>query len=243
MTIDTTQPGAAPPPPPMPQAPSAPSAASFRDPTTITRVLTIVLWVALALDVIAVASGLLEYNLLQAIQSGSITGSDMTAAADANDFRQRLIGIGQIGMYVITVIVFARWIYVLNANKTPLGAAALSFTPGWAVGWFFIPFANLWKPYQAMKELWLVSADPLRWQQQQRSQLLPWWWFLWLLANILGQLSFRLSFHATDISDIVAANVASDLADSSSVALEAVAIILVGQIARMQLARRPGGGV
>jgi len=240
MTIDdTTQGGAAPLPP---SVPTVPAAMGFRDPSKITRILTTILWASLALDCIAVLSGLLEYHLLQEMQSGAITGSDMNTAANADDSRQRLIGIGQVATYVVTVIVFGRWIYVLNANKIPLGASGLQFTPGWAVGWFFIPFANLWKPYQAMKELWLVSADPLHWQQQERGQLLPWWWFLWLLANILGQMSFRLSLHATDMSDFVAANVVSDLADSTSIALEIVAILLVGQITRMQLARRPAGG-
>lgn len=246
MTADgTTQQDAASPPPfPLPQTLPAPGATQFRDPTTITTVLKIVLWIVVALDAVATISGLFEFQLLQEIRSGAITGSDMSTAADANDLRQRVIGIGQIAMYIVTVIVFARWIFVLNANKSRLGATGLRFTPGWAVSWFFIPFANLWKPYQAMKELWLVSADPLRWPQQQRSELLPWWWFLWLLSNSLGQLAFRLGLSAKEISEIVTANVATDLADCSSVALDIVAIVLVDRITRMQLAqhRRAAGG-
>jgi hypothetical protein len=81
-TGDTTQQGAAP--PPVPQAQPAPVAKVFRDPSKITRILTTILWVSLALDAIAVVSGMLEYNLLQEIQSGAISSADMSSAAEGN---------------------------------------------------------------------------------------------------------------------------------------------------------------
>ena len=28
----------------------------------------------------------------------------------------------------------------------------MTISAGWAIGWFFVPFANLVMPYQAMKE-------------------------------------------------------------------------------------------
>jgi Domain of unknown function (DUF4328) len=238
MTSETTQPGVVPPPVPSP-SPAA-TAQAFRDPTTITTILVVILWVTLALDVVAVVSGLFEYQLLQQIQSGDLSGPDLQDAAAADDLRQRIIGLSQFTLYIVTVIIFARWVYVLNSNKKPLGAVNLQFSPGWAVGWFFIPILNLWKPYQAMKELWQVSANPLHWQSQERGGLLPWWWFLWILSNGLGQISFRLSVGATDVSSIVASNIVDIFADASSVALEIVAIIMVSRIAKMQLANRPG---
>lgn len=236
MTLETTQPDSLPP----PSGPRASPAGveAFRDPRTITKILVVVLWVALGLDVVAVVSGVFEYQLLQQIQSGAISGSDLTDAATADDTRQRIIGLGQIALYIVAIIAFSRWVYVLNCNKKPLGASGLAFTPGWAVGWFYVPIVNLWKPYQAMKELWLVSANPLHWQEQERSGLLPWWWFLWILSNVLGQISFRLGLNANDISAIVASNITDVFADCSSVAIEIVVIVMASTIARMQLAHR-----
>jgi len=239
MTLETTQSGTTPP-PPGPQSSPGADLEAFRDPGAITKILLVVLWVGLALDVVAVVSGVFEYQLLQQIQSGAVSGPDMTDAAAADDMRQRIIGLSQFTLYIVTVIVFSRWIYVLNCNKKPLGASDLRFTPGWAVGWFFIPVANLWKPYQAMKELWQVSANPLGWQHQERGALLPWWWFLWLLSNFLGQLSFRLGLNAKEVSEIVASSITDIMADCSSVALEIVAIIIVSRVAKMQLAHRAG---
>ena len=46
-----------------------------------------------------------------------------------------------------------------NYNARQLGAADMRFTPGWAVGWHFIPIAWFWKPYQAMTEIWRASVN------------------------------------------------------------------------------------
>ena len=45
-----------------------------------------------------------------------------------------------------------------NRNARAFGSS-MSISPGWAAGWFFVPIANLWMPYQAMKEIW-QGSDP-----------------------------------------------------------------------------------
>jgi hypothetical protein len=222
---------------PNPGKPQA-APAAFRNPKGITRALKIALWASLVIDATAIGSGLLELQLLRDFQTGAIAPSAIDAAAEASDLRQRIVGITQITVIVATIIVFARWIYVVNANKRSLGATGLEFTPGWAVGWFFVPIANLWKPYQAMKEVWQVSADPFMWRLQYRGAILPWWWFLWLADNILGQASFRFSLAAKTMTDVIAASMAATVANGVSVAATVVAMSLVGRIARMQLARK-----
>jgi hypothetical protein len=79
---------------------------------------------------------------------------------------------------VLTLIFILRWIYFANFNAHQLGAIGMRFTPGWSIGWFFIPIANFWKPYQVMKELWQVSKNSSTWRVQSVSPLVPWWWFL-----------------------------------------------------------------
>ena len=37
------------------------------------------------------------------------------------------------------------------------GAGGLRYTPGWAVGWLFVPFANLVVPYFVFTEIWRNS--------------------------------------------------------------------------------------
>ena len=73
------------------------------------------------------------------------------------------------------------WTYRANHNARCLGALGMVFTPGWSVAWRFIPIANLWKPYQVMKEIWFASASPSSWSSNGSAPgLLRWWWFLFL---------------------------------------------------------------
>jgi len=41
--------------------------------------------------------------------------------------------------------------------SAPVGTRESRFTPGWAVGYWFVPFVNLVRPYQIVADLWLRS--------------------------------------------------------------------------------------
>ena len=64
-----------------------------------------------------------------------------------------------------------------------------------------IPIANLWKPYQAMKEIWKTSSNPQAWNNQAVSWLLPWGWFFWIVSNFAGNASFRMSIKVDELND------------------------------------------
>ena len=74
------------------------------------------------------------------------------------------------------------WIYRAHSNLPALGARNLSFSPGAAVGWFFVPIANLWKPFQAMRQLHCASQQPEAWEEQSAPGSLIWWWLTYVLA-------------------------------------------------------------
>jgi len=131
----------------------------YKDLTTLTCWAKWLLRASLAVSVISVISGIMEYRLLQAIAAGQFdSDAEMTAAARANDLRQGIIGVAYIVLLLTTSVVVLVWIYGANRNAHAIGATGMRFTPGWAVGWYFIPIFNLWKPYQAMKEIWKASA-------------------------------------------------------------------------------------
>jgi hypothetical protein len=73
----------------------------------------------------------------------------------------------------------------------------MRFTPGWAVGWSFVPFMNVFRPYQAMQEIWKICSDPVSWQKQPGSLLIKWWWLFSLLFSLLGGILYRESLHGT----------------------------------------------
>src|SRR5215831_10288265 len=106
----------------------------YKDLTTLTCWAKWLLRASLAVSVISVISGIMEYRLLQAIAAGQFdSDAEMTAAARANDLRQGIIGVAYIVLLLATSVVVLVWIYGANRNAHALGATGMRFTPGWAV--------------------------------------------------------------------------------------------------------------
>ena len=135
-------------------------------------------------------------------------------------------------VYIVTAIVFCRWIIKAHRKVIELGAEGMTISPGWAVGYFFIPFINLVRPYRAMKELWKASINPKEWITQEVPRLLPWWWTLWITVGILGQASLRLSMDAHTIESLKTVTIADLIEAPIGIILNLVALRLVTLIAK-----------
>lgn len=99
-----------------------------------------------------------------------------------------------------------RWIYRANSNAHCLNAD-MDMSPGWNVGWFFVPIATWWKPYEGVRDVWRISANPQDPTSVERPSLLVKWWTFWVLTNIAGTASFRLQLRATEVSTAILADV------------------------------------
>jgi hypothetical protein len=206
----------------------------YRDPATLTQWLKLLLILSLLLDVVATVSGGFEYALLKDLESGSFAG-DFDAAADANDRRQQAIALAQVALFVVTGIVFLTWIFRANRNARALGAEGMRFTPGWSVGWFFVPIMSLWRPFQVMREIWQASAQPGNWRSVQPPPLLGWWWAMYLISQILAQIAYRLSGAIEDFDDALRTSAVGTGANLTSIALDVLAFLVVARIAAHQI--------
>ena len=88
--------------------------------------------------------------------------------------------------YVIGVALTLTWYYQSTRNLHAMGIK-VSNSPLWAMLWFFIPFAALWKPYGVTAELWTASSNPDEWRKSREPSLLRWWWGLFLVGAILSK--------------------------------------------------------
>ena len=69
------------------------------------------------------------------------------------------VGLLALLAYFTTVVLWAMWRVRANKNMRALRPDGhFTFTPGWTAGWFFVPIANLFKPYQAVKEMFVNSS-------------------------------------------------------------------------------------
>jgi hypothetical protein len=97
-----------------------------------------------------------------------------------------------LAVYLLTAIPFLKWIYRANLNCRGF-ASNMKFSSNMATFSYFIPFANLVYPCQAMQEIWKVSRNPANWQAERLSILVGFWWGFWILSSILGQVLAQFS--------------------------------------------------
>lgn len=209
---------------------------SFRDPTKLTTWLKYFLYASIIIDAIALFSGVLQYQLLSDFKLGVYSSEVLaTSAAESNDKRQQIIGVFQFGIAITTIILFAMWIYRASFNSRALGAQNMKFTPGWSVGYYFIPILWFWKPYQAMKEIWRASKAPKSWGSVARGTVLPWWWFFFLISAMLDNASFRTALRAKEIGELLTTTGITIAANVVSIPATIIALVLVRQIYEMQM--------
>lgn len=195
----------------------------YRSIAGLTRFLRALLVASIALGVLSLIS-----TLSYPLESGS------TDAAAAFYMREFVLALGVLVLSLLTIVVFAVWIVRAHRNLPALGAENLDVTPGWALGWFFIPIANLWKPYQAMRTLWQASHDAPRWELED----VPWWftlwWILWLISAVIGRILMRQLFGEETSENLLWASRVELVATVVDVILSGLALLIVVRIGRAQ---------
>jgi|SRR2546421_7317235 len=114
------------------------------------------------------------FDLADRAARGALRPGEATAFDDLTQTLARL----ELAGSVLTGIAWFVWLHRAVANARSLSVQTAA-TPGWSVGWWFIPFANLVKPYQILRSLFdgLVSGS---------GRIVGFWWGCYLLAGLVG---------------------------------------------------------
>lgn len=178
------------------------------------------------LDLFSLLFDYLEYLLLT-----SDFGINTIEEAENNDLRQAVLGILYIIIYLTSVVFFIRWFrrayYNLHTKVEPL-----NHSEGWAAGSWFIPFVNLYRPYQIMKELYVETVDFIEENNKEieskyYSFFVGTWWTLWIVSNILGRIYFRKTIEAESIPELIESNKLSMISTMISIPLALVTIKVI----------------
>jgi hypothetical protein len=176
-----------------------------------------------------------EVGILRRAREGRLPS--FQALKDNNDRQNAAGGLIIWGTFAAGVA-WLMWQHRSQSNLRGLGVADLRFTPGWAVGWWLIPFANIVMPYQTMRELTKASdpnAGAVDWKARPTPSILPLWW-----TGFLGRLAL-LGFAAAVASDdppTISQQISRDWLVIVSYAVAIVAAILAIRILRLVTGRQ-----
>ncbi|WP_312824573.1 DUF4328 domain-containing protein [Epilithonimonas sp.] len=191
------------------------------------RVAINMLWIVMAMDIISMISGYLQYGLLQSIADGILFSSE---TADKNDSRERVIGIVYSVTYIISAIAFIMWFRRAYYNIS-LKVRNFKFSDDWVAGAWFVPFVNLYRPYQIMKSMFDETSKYLSSNNLKSSKInvniVYWWWFLWIINNIIGQFSMRYSIKAETLDELIFSTQASIFNNLIGIPLAIIAVMMI----------------
>jgi Domain of unknown function (DUF4328) len=209
----------------------------FQSGRTRAMVLVALVGIGMVLDVAGVATQLSQASLLSGLSAGRAV---LPGEAQANDARVQLVALLTLLVFVVTVVAFLIWFHRAHKNPSSFGAPGLEYSPGWAVGGFFVPFLNLIRPFQVMREIWKASdpeADPQiahSWQYSSTSPLIAAWWGTWILSGVLGRLLFSFSKGASDVDSLLSLTYLSITSFAINLVPAALLILLIRAIDRRQ---------
>lgn len=109
---------------------------------------------------------------------------------------------------ILIAFYFFPILYIFNRNAKALNAQNMRFSPFAVIGWHFIPIACLWKPYQAMKEIWGASINPVVRKTIKCTPILNYLWFAWVVKVLFFHLLFFCIYFKINIDFLLNARIA-----------------------------------
>jgi hypothetical protein len=212
--------------------------ARWRDQRGLTMALTVCFGVMIASSALLAVALANRISVVRDLKAGHF-GNIIQRAEDADDFVS-----GASSIFVITqiaiVVLFIIWMFRAAKNNEALGRTGARFGPGWSIGSWFIPFANLVIPVLIMQDVWRGSnvggrRGELNWRATSGSALVAWWWVAWLASLVRFTYSGSGLHDSGSLDDIETSNTIA-LVGVVFLAIAAVlAILVVRAVSRRQL--------
>jgi uncharacterized protein DUF4328 len=142
-----------------------------------------------------------------------------------------------LGTLVGTAIVWLAWLYRAYGNLTLVGSKRSRFGRIRAVGYWFIPFLNLVRPFQVMKDLWLRSEsmnDRDGYDDLPAPGFLSAWWGVFLTRGVAALAVASLGPDGRTPGDLLEVGDLQVLVSLAGVAAAVLAIAVVRGIDRRQ---------
>jgi hypothetical protein len=149
----------------------------------------LVLESAASVAVIAALAGPADADLTDAQRMATTSGLLTMAYSDY----------AQVAVFIVIAVLFLRLLYKAVQRAKGFAVPFTYVSSGWAVGYWFIPLMNLYRPFQAVKALFAActqEAGPTA-KPAAGEQLLSAWWAMFLIGNAAG---WALASSTTDFN-------------------------------------------
>jgi hypothetical protein len=164
----------------------------------------------------------LEIALMDRVIAGEAV-SDAELSAD--DDRQGIIGAVQFAVYIACIVTFLRWISRAYKNLDAVAPTQRRYGTGWAIGGWFVPFLNLWRPKEIINDIWRSGGTT-------PGPLPAIWWGGFIINGWLGTIAARSIGGNDTPQDFRESALAYMVSDGLDVPLTILAIVVAVKTTR-----------
>ena len=212
-----------------------------RDPSGVARIAR---WSLIAMAAVTAFALAMEARHLSVISDLSESDFPNSVRLDDSEVQLGIAYIALLVVFLVTVVTFIVWLYRVYSNLKPLGAYELRFGKGWAIGGWFVPILNWWRPKQIVNDAWRASDPDLgfwthrrEWEDAPVPPLFLLWWLLLLAGSILDRISSRMYASASTLDAERSATIVSMCASALSIAAAILAVMVVRRVTDRQVER------
>ncbi|MET9515948.1 DUF4328 domain-containing protein [Streptomyces sp. NPDC002994] len=224
------------PPPRAPVVPLSGPTAVLRSPVGLSYAVMALLGAVIAADCFSLFASFRLRGQMSALTSGDLSGLT-TEEAELSDALMAASTFLYVFALLATATVFIVWFFRVRRNAGVFAPDVPRRGSGWAIGAWFIPFANLWIPRGIAVDVWSASRrDPysLEAAKEEPHTVLNAWWTAWVVSALFDRFaanSYKKAEAPDEIRDALDLMVAGDLLD---IAAAVLAVFFVRALTRMQ---------
>lgn len=208
---------------------------SIKDNSNRARIVIVMFWVFVVINIIAIISSLFEYNLLQRAKDGANISMN---EAQLNDVRQNYIKVVSLLIYIALIVLFINWFRRAYSNLQRLQIKT-KYKDRMAIWSFFIPILNLQWPFEIMEEIWQKSIAHITYFKPDNnlnpnSTFIGIWWIVLLISNFAGNITSRLFGNGENIDELMQASIANMAFNFLVIISALLAIYVINKVSNIE---------
>ncbi len=158
---------------------------------------------------------------------------------DLSDSFILITAIVQFLIYITSVFLFLYWFRRAYTNLERIEESLPNTNNNMAVWSFFIPIANLFKPYYIMEEVWektqeLIARLREDFRVDYSNLWVRLWWAFFFVGKAAQQYAFRVEDKAVELSQYITANNLYILASLVEIVSAWVVLVLIAKISEFE---------
>ncbi len=137
---------------------------------------------------------------LRAIVDGAQLTQSTERLVDVSDYLSLAFLVGLLATGITTIVMMKR----MADNGALMRPGLVEHKTHWAITGWFVPFLNLWRPFQMMDQIWQTSRPASQTRGQEIPSVARFWWGSFVIFNVASRVTPSAPWEGATLSQYAA---------------------------------------